>query len=257
MPTKLLAAVIGNAGVLGVPPAGPSAIPDLHAWYRADDLVGADDTGVTGTDAWIDRSDNLFHMDVEAGAPVIRRGDGPNGTDAVSIAEANRFVNSDAGVAAPWVSPDPLAASVFVIAKPSATNNRFRLVVAREGGADNFMGYGHEAQRDPSVFAAGGHSRDGGSLSIDAGVWHKLGWVTSGVDGATEFFVNDTSQLDTGSLFNDAFAGRNQLRLSDEDNTSFTDPWAGDVAEVVIYSRTLTSEEITELFDYFNLRYSL
>lgn len=230
----------------------PAAVSDasiptqgLAMWLRADTGVTAAQDGAVS--AWKSTNDMAAtQADAKSqpklvpssigGKPAIRF----DGND--SILETNLDIN-------PGVTPDLTVISVFDSRTAEADPLR-KLYGADDGGFDRAAGLDNRADTtNYGIFGGDGViayfslGQDKPYITVDS-------WTPKTFDG----WVNGKHALSQVAVSNEK--GLPHMFIGGT-GTSYHEPWMGDVAEMIVYTRTLTDQERTEIQDYLAKKYSI
>lgn len=240
--TPHLRRVSGQAQARGVTAAifSPDRLSGLVCWFRSDDVALSDGVPVA---AWPDRSGqgNYLSQGIAARRPTYRI-NGVNGLPVV------RFV----GASFQRLFRDPITLvpqpnTIFAVAKPTAGGVLFGSWDAVNPSYEQIV---YDAT-DPKVrFVA---NPPNAIVTIDSplGPWR---WYLAIASGAASDFWVDGAQ--PGRAIEGTFAGGDIGRLFlGAASPSPADDWDGDVAELCIYNRAITSAERGALGAYVKARY--
>lgn len=208
----------------------PRTIPDLALWLRADAITGCADGDPLAI--WLDQSGNERNAEwgVNTQQPTYQ-------TNEVNSLPCLNFDNSNDGLVTPWVvSSGEL--SMLVLLRTSLTSGTHRAV---QGSNNWLIGSAINAY----VYYNGTFRNDG---AISAGTWKYL-YITQAASGWT-FYVNGSS---VGSGAGGGYPGTIGLGV----RGAFSDPFGGDIAEIIGYSRVLTTTERDAISQYIRDKYAL
>jgi len=254
MPTRLCTALVGRKPVS---PFSPDTVPGLHQWYRADDVLGADQSVIpTAPDVWLDRSGNSFHLDKLAGSSTkIFRGSGPNAQDYVLVVD--RLQNpGDAGVTAPWQISPPQS-TFFIIMRPKGTNTvRNHNFGVFSNTTSPYLAFGNDANKlyvETKDTSGGGAAPHGPTMTAD--VWQR--WTfRMGADDLWEMYNGSTMVKAAAPLAGDVSADFDRSGLGFP-TKSFAVAQNTDIAELIVYNRAVTDQERNDVWGYLANRYGL
>lgn len=208
----------------------PSSISGLVLWLKADALALADGTAVS---SWTDSSGLSNHATQATGTkqPIFKTG-------ILNGKAVLRFDASDDGLVTALAVASPF--SVFTVYNCSTTSGQRRAI---QGAS-------------PSNWLIGPYS---GAHKLYNGSFINGPAITAGV------FVRAAALVDaSGSTFrvNAATIGSNTSAqgigtLTLAASGYFVEPLAGDIAEVVVYNRKLTTEETTSIEGWLATKYAL
>jgi hypothetical protein len=240
MPSHLASLGCGGAGFT------PASIADLAGWYRADALALANNAPVA---SWADGSGtgNLLSQGTGVSQPLFKTNI-VNGKPVVRFDGANDWLEY---AGAPGGFGAQTGQTIFLVAQYAVDTDLLTAVTTNPGF--NAL----------QVFFGGGNPRFQGSMgaaiatvtgAIKAvGVWHSTVLRFDDITDGLECFTNGVFQ--TNNFEAGAFA-TNTITLGRRSAVAGL-YFAGDIAEVGIYSRSLTSPELTRLHAYLAGKYNL
>lgn len=223
----------------GKAPNALTGSPALQFWYNADDLVGADSSAVS---SWADASGNSRTLTQGTGpAQPLLRTTLPwfNGHQAVAFdGTDDTITNTSTGASASAVW------SAFAVVRNADTSTRY---VFNARGS-NFLDLWNESSR--WRFRA----NNAGTLAESASAPDTGVYLIGGISSATSqrVFRNGIQlgqSAGTGSVTPSSF-----FMGANNGTVNF---WSGEIAEVVVYSATLTLAQMAELTNYFANKYAL
>jgi uncharacterized Zn-binding protein involved in type VI secretion len=223
-------------GTLTVLPASaaPPVTTDLKLHLNASQLTGlSDGDAVTH---WADMSGMFNNATTSAGTPIYK-------TNQLNGNPVIRFDDSSALTTADLSSQFPTAATVFIVTTLN-TDDGYTLVKANPG-VDEYWRFGFGGRSYPAVFRASRLEDYCAMPSTDS----HLFAITSSAS-AWEMAINGASQGVAGGNYNSGGA----LVIGNGSSGGGLD---GDIAEVLIYSRVLTSEETNVVGSYLASKYDL
>ncbi|MGA7615832.1 MAG: hypothetical protein WBX15_11710, partial [Thermoanaerobaculia bacterium] len=169
------------------------------------------------------------------GKPTIRF----DGND--SILETNLDIN-------PGTTPNLTVISVFDSRTASADPFR-KLYGADDGGYDRAAGLDSRAETNYGIFAGNGVTayftleKEKPYITVDS-------WTPKTFDG----WVNGNHALVQAAVENEK--GLPHMFIGGT-GTDYHEPWMGDVSEMLVYTRTLSDQERTQIEDYLAKKYSI
>ena len=228
-----------------------SSVPknNLQYWLKADNGISLS----PNVSSWT----NLTYASGPFFAPTV--GTQPtlvpnavNGKPAVSFNGSSQYLVIPADFGSPG-----LGLSIFVVNKPNTIKSGARFVDFGYGQINNDMFFG---QNEPGQLAFGTSSGTRQSAvsaagSLAAGKFQVSGAIF-GSDGTSRVYQNGVPQGNPGKLYSPAEHGDGKYLGRDYSGTAngFLN---GEVAEIFIYNRALTDEEIGNLQSYLKARYEL
>ncbi len=219
--------------------AAPDTIPNLHTWWRADSLALADNAAVA---SWADSGPNGFTLSqATSGSRPTYQTNEINGLPVVRFDGVNDALTSAA--------PGNLAAqTVIAVVKASAT-----------GGVRTYRGGQLQVVLDEGIPTAYSNSvgliaqASGGSVGTAAFRVLTFAWSDT---ANTWAWYRDGAASGSGSSSTSASATRDQA-LGQADATGAREYFAGDVAELIGYSRVLTAAERASVHSYLQEKYGI
>jgi hypothetical protein len=231
-------------------PFAPTALPGLVGWYRTDELLAAgaaDGAGVgTGTTVWKDASGAGNHL-----AAAVRTADSPQNTYYADAASTGRpGVKIANGFYIPAANADPLAdltGSTLVVATvPASTNAAGGFVFGSQGRMRLYNQAAKFGICSSSAYPyESGTSLTAGGRQVLTGLYDGAK-IRGRVNGTEVVSTNQTGTLATS-------AGTSKLTLGVQDGSNAY-VYDGFVFEAVIYNRTLTATELTQVEAYMAAR---
>lgn len=225
-----------------------SLLTDLSGYYKLDEASG-NDRG--------DSSENGFTLletgTVGAASAKIDNGVSHDGSAAnyleVGDASTFRFADTSFQIAF-WVRFDSLASSECAFSKYNAQNNNREYLVQYSSGADRIQ-----------WIVSGDGSSNSATASADTlgspttGVWYFISVYHDADADEIGISVNNGA-FDTASLSGGVFSGSQKFRLLNFVGSGGTDANVlnGDLDEFGIWSRRLTADELTALYNSGNAR---
>ena len=240
----------------------PTAISDLFAWYRSDDvtLVSSSVSQLT------DKSGNGRHptQSTPSNRPSYSATGGLNNHPYFSTAEATTAGGLTAGTTGTWnFLHNGTGATVFVVAKTSGTN--WLWLVGTQATSISDIGYSISSTSDPgnklsiSVGSGVGEVAAFGlnGLVLDPTKYHKFITTFKTASGYEDsFWVKiDNKQMSCASVRNPTTSNSGPLGIG----YGSTALYAADSQfhEVIIFNRKLTPDEIRSVEAYLNNRYGV
>ena len=233
----------------------PNEISNLGFWFLADDLGLADGTNVT---SWTDKSGNgnnlsittgtlnpIYKVNIIGGKSVIRFQGGSN--KALTLASSTINLNTNTNL------------TLFVIVKFSDFSTLRRIVTF--GNAGNGISY--DGLQNPNNYFA---------IRLEAVNW--FAHSPNLLNASTDYLLTSTMTRNSvaGIYFNNTYINTNLIANSSsfagaapQNNNQIsiggyfdgTQNLGGDVAEVIQYTRVLTTDEILSIHCYLNSRYQI
>lgn len=237
---------IGNGGA--PPPFLPTDIADLELWLDADtSVVNTITSAADFVSAWADRSGNGFDVIQNTGSAQPMTNQNTLNSLNVITTDGNDTMLIPSGLN--FVAAGP--STLFVLcrrASEDATNDNI-FSVTQGGAARVSIQYSSTAGRISYVHNISNNlifSNGNTNTNFQLIMGRRSGTTQAlAVDGGTE--VTDTNAVNvTGITDRDLFA-LNQI-------TSFL---TGDIAEAILYSRSLSSGEITQIVDYATAKWGI
>lgn len=234
-----------------VTPLGEPA-PGYKAWFRADAIIGLSDGEAVAT--WEDLGPNdqnatqstasfrpIYKSSIAAGRPALRF----DGTDdrLVSPAQYNVWglINDFTVFAVVRLDPNLGTVGQDVVGS-SAISNNLDLIARRGDTNGNWLAY--------SSSHDGARSSD---LVLPADRWYVLTWRLKPfthlqIRANNEYRFNDTDYAGIGTAPSQAALGA---------RNNGANPFRGDIAEVIIYTTSLSDAEMQDTEDYLREKYGL
>lgn len=229
--SKLLAPVSNfHTPAATVGPVTPPDIPDLLAWFDADQLVLSDNDPVS---TWTDASGNGNDATGSGGSRPTYKTGILNGLPVV------RFDATDDVLATAMFIDDPTEYTILVVYNHTTSSGNHRVIQ----GSNNWLIGGY----------SGAHRFYNGAFiigpAVSANVFVKAIAFFGG--GTAEFRVNGSSQGTNGNT-----TGPGTIYIG-AGGTSPGEKLDGDVAEICVYDRKLTTDELTDLESYVTDKYGV
>lgn len=217
----------------------------LAIWLRAD-------TGVTaGPDGSVSEWKSPNNMAARQGETKLQpklvqasiggkpamRFDGEN-----SMLETNLDIN-------PQTTPNLTVISVFDSRTDAKTPLR-KLYGADNGGYDRAVGLDNRAETNYTTFAGSADVISYFNLEKDKPYLTVDEWTAATFNG----WVNGKQAHPVAQVTNEE--GLPHMFIGGT-GTSYHEPWMGDIAEMLVYTRTLTDQERTQIEDYLAKKYSI
>lgn len=134
-----------------------------------------------------------------------------------------------------WINPQKAHLGRIVSKWDSPTNNRSYLLSFLNGHLEFFI----------SPYGSAAYEYITSSTTIETNRWSHV-VATRESDGIMRLFINGVEDAERGSV-TDIFASMAPLRIGQQENSNY---FNGLIDEIRIYSRALTAEEISDLYDY-------
>ena len=239
-PERVTPGVIEVAGA-EVPTAG------LALWLRADGLVttGAENA----VSAW-KSPNNMQATQTEAGRQPRVYPNAIGGHPALRFDGDDDMLETNLSID-PKLLPDATVIAVFNSRVAESSPLR-KVYGADDGGYDRAAGLDDRAGGGKSYTIFGGGQGVVGYFPLAA----NQTYLTVDAWGAKTFtgWVNGQKMLDNHEVSNEE--GLPHLYIGGT-GTVYTEPWAGDIAEVLVYTRALTDPERTGIEDYLARKYGV
>jgi hypothetical protein len=233
----------------------PNEISNLGFWFLADDLALADGANVT---SWSDKSGNgnnlvltigtlnpIYKVNIIGGKSVVRFQGGSN--KALTIASSTINISTNTNL------------SLFIVVRFSDLTSIRRIVVY--GNANTAISY--DGLQIPNNYFA---------IRLEGTTW--FAHSTNLLVGSTDYLFTSTMTRNTGPgiYYNNTYLNTNLITsnssysgVAPQNVSQFTiggyfdgtQNLGGDVAEVIHYTRVLTSDEILSIHCYLNSRYQI
>lgn len=213
-------------------------IPDPYAWWKADSLTGPDGTPVA---SWPDSSANGFAATQATAArqPILKT-NVLNGQPVVRF--ATHWLNSSASA-----SGGPNQTVFTVVSSVSPGTNTVRGASAAGG-----LQFRIVSGRPNLVRQTLNDIGSGTNTPIASGV--AAIYATSYVDATSYVFYVNGAATGTNTVANQIYANTTTV-IGGRD--SGTEPLIGDLAELIVYNRILTTEERAAVTAYLSLKYAI
>lgn len=216
------------------PPPTPDDISGLEGWYDADDSASLTLSGSDVTQ-WDDLSGNGRHLEGVEGTPTLVSA-GLNGRDIIRFAALDNMYVASANRA--------------TLSQP----NTFFAVMRYESGSRSFA-IDAEINSERHILAL----NESGGKGMYAGTWATGGTSDTSWHIFSALFDTTDSTLreDGAALFTGQDVGTRPFETTNIGGRSTSDGLNGDVAEVLIYSRALTSQEIDDVESYLSSKWGV
>ncbi len=236
--TPLLSATLNSGGGL----LDPSAISNLITWFKADALSLSDNTPVS---SWSPSSGAETAALTASGAnrPVYRTNRVNSLPSVVFTATSSQ--NMDTGA---WVTARPVPNTVFFVGKFTTTNGNFYT------GRSGVFCYAGAGAGGTLTTGAGATNEMTSSASLGTTNFNVAGVMYNGTSSA--IYLNSRTPTTAGTTGTGAAASLPGLRLGT--NSAGTGTFLdGEIAEILVYNRALTSTEITSVVTYLGGKYNI
>lgn len=222
-------------------PFTPTDVSDLQFWFDADAITGLSDTDPVAQ--WDDESGNARHATQATGTaqPTYR-------TNVLNSLPVVRF---DGGDFLRYVTTISFAQpnTVFAVAKRTGTGTRQYVFDGGEGGAGTGERHLLALYNTNNAQMWAGAWLDGGASDT---AWHLF---RLHYNGGSSTFHRDGSSAASGNAGTHAF--ENGINIGAGRTSGNPDKLDGDVAEILVYSRTLTAQEISDVEGYLTSKWGL
>jgi len=243
----------------------PDGISGLHGWYKADAITGL--ANGAAVSQWDDSSGNANHATQGTGAnqpsyqtnvinglPVVRF----NGTTnrlVITNSDMLSITNNATGITA-------LALVNLSSAGVGATRNIFGL--ANGATTTVRVKYGNRFVSSEDNWAVSGRRLDDPGaqqnlVGTSGSQWDSplvLSTVVDWANSNADLYRNGTNVASTAAWFVDGnTSATNSLAAAIGAQANETEFWFGDIAELVIYNRTLDFTERSDIESYLNVKY--
>lgn len=223
----------GDIAAAGAAPFDPTSITGIRAWWDASDLSTFTFGTGTAVAQWNDKSG--IGNDVSQGTAAQRptRSGTQNGRSTLVFDGVNDNLVKSAG---PGTAGQPVS---VVIALKYANLDTADHVVYNQGGG------GPQVQTNTTWQAYAG-------ASLNSGVADDANWnvITAIFNGGSSFIYLNGSQIASGNTGSDNDAGANIGMYST--GASY---WAGEIAEILVYSVALSGTDRTALEAYLKTKW--
>lgn len=239
-PERVTPGIIEVAGA-EVPTGG------LALWLRADAMVtaGADNA----VSVW-KSPNNMLAQQPEAGHQPHVYPNAIGGHPALRFDGDDDMLETNLNIN-PQVVPDLTVIAVFNSRVASGSPLR-KIYGADDGGYDRAAGLDDRAGEGKSYTIFGGGQGVVGYFPLAA----NQTYITTDAWGAKAFngWVNGQKMLDNHEVSNEEGLPHMYIGAT---GTVYSEPWAGDIAEMLVYTRALTDPERTGIEDYLAKKYSV
>lgn len=229
-------------------PFSPSDLSGLQVWHLADfgsNCSGACTNGASQT-TWADKSSNANNA-TNGTLGAFSCSSGTYNTSQINGKPAVQFVNSPTCFV--WGTPINLqtASTMFLVARLTTATGNQSLVTGATGNPLMYE-FGRSG-KEQSLITSGTVLVAGSAASNTS--WHQVNATYNGttatlrIDRAPDGSASPGEAITTNEL-GFGFNARNP-----------SDIFSGQLAEMIIYNRVLTSPEITQVENYLNGRYGL
>jgi hypothetical protein len=219
----------------------------LALWLRADALVT---TGAENAVTMWKSPNNMQAFQTAAGRQPRVYPNAINGHPAVRFDGDDDMLETNLDID-PKVLPDVTVIAVFNSRIAEASPLR-KLYGQDDGGYDRAAGLDDRAGDEKKYAIFGGGAGVVGFFTLAA----NQTYLTVDAWGAKAFngWVNGRKMLDNQEVSNEE--GLPHLYIGGI-GTVYSEPWAGDVAELLVYTRPLTDAERTSVEDYLSRKYAI
>lgn len=223
---------IVGTGTVGAPPFTPLDLPDLIAWYRADELALSDNDPVA---TWDDLSGNGNHLTQATSGlrPILK----------TAIIDSKAVVRGDATddmLQDTFTLNQP--AHVFIVCKYRNTHSGSN-DTAFDGGGNNQMRLFRNSSVKMYLYAGG----FGPNFDTTPQNWHLYSCF---YNGASSYLTVDNGTPATGDV-----GANNPGGLTFNTTGNGLEPGAVDSAEIIVCSAEVTGSDLTDLVGYFAAEY--
>ena len=252
----------------------PSDVSNLKAWYDANDMNGDGSSPGTPPATWVDKSSSGFDL-ARSGNPVFST---LNGKDVLQLTGSNNAAGDFyyGSSASDWTFiHDGSDNTIFIVATPSTLTSNINFLFATGTGGQTGTGI-HIAFDDRASL-----SKNYSWFSVIArGQTGTVASITNNNQGfpvntfkvyRIENDLNNSSSAYAHAIYgnNSFIAGQSSVDNSPSTNNpsnplyiggiagTFFTSFTGYIAEVVIYDRLLTTQEITDVEKYLSTKYGL
>jgi hypothetical protein len=218
----------------------PRALPNLAAWYRADDVV---DAGGGAISQWNDRSGNGRHATQATGS---RRPTLVASVSALRNQPALSFDGNDALLTAAFTLPRECTV-LFVLGSLTS-----RGMICEHGFATNWYVY--------SLGNAAFYCQSHNTIQSPATTWAQANQQGSAVYTRTAFATLRGNRVDlvpTSTAGSPPGAANTSAILTLGNREDLTLPHNGQIAEICVYSRALSASEVARIEGYLLQRYGV
>ena len=239
-PERMTPGIIEVAGA-EVPTGG------LALWLRADAMTTT--AGENAVSVW-KSPNNMTAQQPEAGRQPRLYPNAIGGHPALRFDGDDDMLETNLSID-PKLAPDVTVIAVFNSRVAEASPLR-KVYGADDGGYDRAAGLDDRAGEGKTYTIFGGGQGVVGYFPLAANQTYITvdGWGAKAFNG----WVNGQKMLDNHEVSNEQ--GLPHLYIGGT-GTVYSEPWAGDIAEVLVYTRTLTDPERTGIEDYLAKKYSV
>lgn len=247
---------LNSASYINIPPYSANVTPDtvanLEMWLKADSIAGNDGDQVT-TWTMSGGTSGVSPTQATAGKrPLLKKGaNGLNGLNVVRFDGVDDFMLGTLNAGATGFT-------IFIVARPGSSLNSYSVIIGSGGtaGTDNpttgiYWAFACETTAGGAGFEAGWagaaatvHLGPFAGQAINTPFYSRYSYDKTvwAVDGPNNTTPADTS-FPTGTF---------QFHVGCDASAAGapSGPWKGDIAEVIVYSRTLTATELSALTTY-------
>jgi hypothetical protein len=255
-----LVTILGGKGWKS--PAQPlgGTLPSL--WLLADDIAGSDGDAVS---TWTSKEGNAYAF-AQAGAATLKPTlkTGANGINAHNII---RFDGGDYLSNATMPLTDTAGTVVMVLNLASSPADFQDVLTISKSGATSYYvllrPYYNSTTKTMSMAQRSADTADNttGNTITGSGTNYVMLWQSSGTAWTAR--VNGTDQTlsvvtggNSGDWFGDC-AQKDNITIGGWQAATFTQPFKGDIAEILYYPRALTPAEIAKVETYLKTRYGI
>ena len=242
-----------------IPETYPNQIPNLSVWLKADSGV-AFNNSTRKISSWEDQSENNNNVSqaTTTKQPLRYNYDGASDKTRINFDGTTDYLVSDNNC--PLTGND---LTIFYIGKADElTSNVQRVVGYRDsaGGGSDRLNFGIDNNTGRVYFKALDDNSNGGqvlSAFLDRGLVNHI--ACAKIEG-TEFslqYNNNTEITDTFVYSNANGFNLAPFTIGYIDAGSVGAYWTGDIQEVIIYNRALSTYEISNVRDYLNNKYKI
>jgi hypothetical protein len=224
----------------------PSSLSGLVAWLKADAISASDGDAVA---SWVDSSGNsntpvqataankpTYTTNVLNGLPVVRF----DGNDGLTMPTAGNF--------------DLATPTIFVVAKRNAGTSGSIMGKSTTGFTDGRRRKMAVATSSGGIAYAAGSDSQSIAITATPGNWNMFGVVATS-NTSHSIYLNGTKTDFTTTLADSTLNAANMIIGSNF--AVGTEPFNGDIAEIIIFNRALSSTQVVGIENYLANKYNL
>ncbi len=224
----------------------PPAITNLGLWLDATD--DSTISTATGASEWRDKSGNNYHAGQSTGAAQPATGNTLNGRKVLRFDGIDDRMTLPSGA----FSLSNSNATMFLVYRNTGTNSNRQPINAQDGGSNRFRFI-----RTSGTQFGGTHGSNTGQSSVTTTSETTTGHIALLVspDNTTNYRIYRGGTTLTGTDAPRTTFTATSFTIGSQTGT--TNPWDGDIGEIIIYTRVLTNAERNLIGNYLASKWGL